>query len=156
MLGRSVAGCECEMETAIDDLVSGIGTLDVAGAGAGAAAATGGGFLVVLNGHVYSRCYIPSGICLGEIIGRPEYIFDIGHSDYMIVCDELVLDLSGLVHPRSPLCYVHETNESPNPANAYIVVATNQNTGETRFFLHTAVPIQAGDEIVYSAWDTRC
>lgn len=101
------------------------------------------------GGGVYTTQFLPAHTQLGEVHGDPMYIWDISHTDYMMVEEDMVLDLSNQ-HPRSILTYVREQNASPHPANCIFITQTCHETGTNRFFLYTQEAIHMGEELVYS------
>ena len=107
--------------------------------------------LFVHDGCVYSNQWIARNTRLGELHGTPCYIWDMTHHDYMIVHDEMVLDVSENC-PRSILTYVHEENQSSNPANCVVTIETCDVTGKNMIFLDALRNIQPLEEVVYT-WD---
>lgn len=112
--------------------------------------------LTLLTTHdgvgVFSTAPIAAHTTLGEIVGYPMYIWDMDHSDYVIVGEEFVLDVSNL-NPRPILCNVREDNSSPNRSNCCIHTMVNEETGDARFFLVSFRDIDTSEEIVYSLND---
>lgn len=98
---------------------------------------------------VYSMEHIPRDTCIGFLEGSPMYIWDISHSEYIFVEEDLVLDMSE-VSPRSILSFMHCEDETDNEANCVVVVDHNHVTCETRFFVKTICDIYPGHEVVYS------
>lgn len=97
---------------------------------------------------------IPAYTCVGEIEGEPMYIWDMTHQDYVIVGEEFVLDVSKL-SPRPILAWLREENQTDMMNNCVINTEFNQSTGEHKFYLFTTVPVNEGDELVYSVIDYR-
>ena len=96
------------------------------------------------DGGVVTYSYIPRDCIIGEIKGEPSYIWELKHSDYMIVASEYVLDMSRSPCPRSILTLVREENASSNAANCTIVSCDGP-----RFFLQATKNIVATSELVY-------
>lgn len=100
---------------------------------------------------VWTRTYIPSGRTIGEVVGNPCYIWDITHTDYVIVGDDLVLDMSEVrAGSRSPLSFLRDDNSSPHPANCTISACVNEDTGLGRFFVISTRDVHPGEELVYT------
>lgn len=96
------------------------------------------------DGGVVTYSYIPRDCIIGEIKGRPAYIWELDHSDFMIVAEEYVLDMSRCPAPRSILTFMREENASVNMANCTVVT-----TEDHRFFLQATTNIVATSELVY-------
>lgn len=96
------------------------------------------------DGGVVTYSYIPRDCIIGEIKGDPSYIWELDHSDYMIVAEEYVLDMSRSQLPRSILTMVREENASTNMGNCTIVSCDGP-----RFFLQATTNIVATSELVY-------
>lgn len=96
------------------------------------------------DGGVVTYSYIPCNCIIGEIQGDPAYIWELNHSDFMIVSEEYVLDMSRSSFPRSILTMVREENASTNMANCTIVSCDGP-----RFFLQATKNIVATSELVY-------
>lgn len=107
-------------------------------------------FSLEYNEHtqqVISKQFIPAGSCLGQIYGEPMYIWDISHSQYMFVDEDMVLDISKNV-PRTILTLVRDDNETDNHNNCMIQVEQDNSCFHNYFFLYSTRDIQPGDEIV--------
>lgn len=98
---------------------------------------------------VIARECIRKGECLGEIMGEPSYVWDIGHNDFMFVSDDMVLDVSRNV-PRTVLTLMRDENTSANESNCTIVVHQDHNASTTKFYVYATLDINKGDELVYS------
>lgn len=106
--------------------------------------------LYINNRRVYTEEYIPSNTVLGELNGKSTYIWEIKHNNYIIVDDELVLDIEDT--KNNILNMVQEENCSNNVSNSYIYMYTKTN-GDVHFFIITKEHIMPNQEIVYSAND---
>lgn len=96
---------------------------------------------------VYTYSYINKGTIIGEIVGKPAYIWEIDHSDYIIIDQDYVLDVSSSCNGRrSVLTLVREENDSNNAANCTIVSTTEDTP---RFFLQATTNITPDTELVY-------
>jgi hypothetical protein len=103
------------------------------------------GFDLVVEGWaVYTRSYIPEHTIIGEIFGEQRYIWEMNHSDYVIVDQDYVLDTSTLPSPRSIVTMVREENATNNMANCTVVTCDGP-----RFFLQATKDILPDTELVY-------
>lgn len=98
---------------------------------------------------VISREYIAAGTCLGQIYGEPTYIWDITHSDYMFVDEDMVLDVSKNV-PRTMLTLLRDDNQTNSLDNCAIHVEQDDKKFQTCFFVYTTRDIYPGQEVVNS------
>lgn len=105
-----------------------------------------------IGGGVITKQCLPQSVTLGEVHGIPTYIWDITHTDYMIVADEFVLDVSQQ-YPRPILTYVREEQSTESFANCLLITESCEHTGTNRFFLRTIREIQPGEELVYITMD---
>lgn len=108
--------------------------------------------LCVQQGALYSMEYIGENIVIGELQGTPCYIWEINHNEYIIVDDELVLNIQQ--YKTSMLSHIREENMSSNPSNCYIRMVIKKDGG-AHFHLITKRPVLPGQELVYNAFDFR-
>lgn len=107
-------------------------------------------FSLEYNEHtqqVIAKQFIPAGTCLGQIYGEPTYIWDICHSDYMFVDEDMVLDVSKNV-PRTMLTLIRDDNQTDHPKNCVIYVEQDDRTFQNFFLVHSVKDIYPGDEVV--------
>lgn len=97
---------------------------------------------------VMSVDYIAKGSYIGEIPGVPQYIWDISHTEYVLVDEDMVLDVS--MNRQSILTYLREDSQSENVANCQIIVEHDDQQKETRVFVVATENIVPGQEIVYA------
>lgn len=102
------------------------------------------------EGGLYSAQIIPPNTIIGELVGDPDYIWNVKHNNYIIIDDELVLDVSR--YNSNMLTYVREENLTSNLSNTFICMKLNKN-GQMEFKLVTKSAILPDDEIVYSTFD---
>lgn len=98
-----------------------------------------------ING-VITKQHIPSGACIGEIMGEPKYIWDMRHSEFIFIDEDMVVDVSKVL-PRQILSFIREDNQSEYPYNCEIIVKDTPE--EMRFFLYATRVIYPNEEIVY-------
>jgi hypothetical protein len=91
---------------------------------------------------------IPVGAVIGRLDGRPCYIWEVAHSEYLFVDDDLILDVSHAV-PRQILSFLRDDNQSEHIANCEIGVKYGTDGGPDGFLLVATRPIAAGEELVY-------
>lgn len=98
-----------------------------------------------ING-VRAKQYIQCGALIGEILGDPKYIWDMRHSEFIFIDEDMVVDVSKVL-PRQILSFIREDNQSEYPYNCEIIVKDTPN--ELRFFLCATRVIYPNEEIVY-------
>lgn len=106
--------------------------------------------LYLNNGGVYTSDAIPTEQVIGEISGSPCYIWEINHNEYIIMDDELVVDIRN--YKTNIMSYVREENMTTHPSNCYIRMFVQRN-GHTQFFLISKTTIMPDQELVYNAFD---
>lgn len=95
---------------------------------------------------VRTDTFIPSGACIGELYGEPRYIWDMTHSEYVFIDEDMVVDVSAQ-SPRQVLSFLREDNQSDQHVNAEIIV--QETSEELHFYVFSTRPIFPGEEIVY-------
>jgi hypothetical protein len=85
---------------------------------------------------------------VGELHGTPEYIQHVTHGDYVILSDNVVLDVS-TVSPRSILTWIRSEYDAGKVGNCVIRMEVNEETHESRFYVWTTERVDEGDELVY-------
>lgn len=100
---------------------------------------------------VYSGGWIPRDAVLGEIEGTPRDIYEIHHTEYMLLTDSCVLDLRSdparsCRDERALLSWANEDNETFAAVNCRLVREVRAN----RFYLQAVRDIAPDDAIVYS------
>lgn len=103
--------------------------------------------LVLEDGGVVTYSPISRGTVIGEVYGTPAYIWELDHSDYIIIDQDYVLDTSTLPSPRSILTMVREENNTHNMGNCTINTVTFAEGH--RFFMQATSDIMPGSELVY-------
>lgn len=106
--------------------------------------------LYLNNGGLYTADAITTEQIIGEIRGSPCYIWEINHNEYIIMDDELVVDIRN--HKTNIMSYVREENMTNHPSNCYIRMFVQLN-GHTQFFLISKAIIMPDQELVYNAFD---
>lgn len=106
--------------------------------------------LYVKNNALYTNQVIMENMVVGEIHGDPGYIWEIQHNQYILINNDMVLDV--LRYMNTILSYVREENQSYQMSNCYIRMITEKDC-TTRFFLITKSAIMPHEELVYSAFD---
>lgn len=101
--------------------------------------------LIYDAGGVFTRTPIAKGSIIGEVYGARAYIWEIDHSDYLIIDQDFVLDTSQLPIPRPILSMVREENSTNHMANCTIVTSEDG----TRFHLQATADIGTNCELVY-------
>lgn len=104
-------------------------------------------FFFDYENNLCTTSYIAENTVLGEIKGVVKNIYDIHHTDYMILYDENVLDVSEqLIYQgsRDIITYMPEDNYSWNHANC--ILFRNE---EGRFYLKTRHSILPHQALVY-------
>jgi hypothetical protein len=91
---------------------------------------------------------IPAGSCIGEIMGEPKYVWDVTHSEFIFIDNDMIVDVSGCT-PRPVLTMIQENNQTANPVNCSIVVEQDQFRCETRVYVYATRQIDEGQELVY-------
>lgn len=109
--------------------------------------------LYVKDGALYTEVYIPPNHVLGELSGTPSYIWEMKHNDYIIVDDELVLNIENTKH--NMLHFVQEENCSRNISNSRIWMQLSKD-GDKNFYLLSKNEIFPHQEIVYNTYDFIC
>ena len=100
---------------------------------------------------VVAKEFIPVGSVIGEIRGETIYIWDITHSDYLFIDEDIVLDVSGNNNsgvPRTVLSFIRDDNQSDTTKNCIIQVQQDDLAFLTRFFVYSTRDIYAGEELV--------
>jgi hypothetical protein len=85
---------------------------------------------------------------VGELRGTPEYIQNVPHGDYVVLHDDLVLDMS-TASPRSILTWIRSEYDAEKVGNCVIRMEVNEETHESRFYVWTTERVDEGDELVY-------
>lgn len=106
--------------------------------------------LYVSNRALHTQGSLEAQTVVGELTGNPAYIWETRHNEYILIEDELVLDVQQ--HKTNMLNHVREENWSENLSNCYIRMRVSQN-GDTRFYLVTKADIYPHQELVYSTFD---
>ncbi len=106
--------------------------------------------IYIKDGGLYSAQVIQENTILGEIKGNPCYIWELDHTDYIIIEKEFVLDTR--LYKNHIISYVREENETSNLSNC-LVRMTNDHNWQTRFLLMTKKTIVPFEELVYSPFD---
>jgi hypothetical protein len=107
-------------------------------------------FLVVYDQDtqgVIAKEFIPVGSLIGEIRGDTIYIWDITHSNYLFIDEDIVLDVSAAL-PRTVLSFIRDDNQSNTTKNCMIQVQQDDITCQTRFFVYSTRDIYMGEELV--------
>lgn len=110
----------------------------------------GSPFLLAISecGGVIAHEHIPVGSCIGELAGTPCYIWDIHHTEYIIVGEDMVLDLAHT--RRTVLSFVREENETSSPCNCRVAIESDVHMSKHRCFVYALRAIQPGEELVYA------
>jgi hypothetical protein len=100
---------------------------------------------------VFSGCRIARGAILGELAGTPRDIYEIRHTEYMILTESCVLDLRSdpersCEHERSVLTWIAEDNCTFADVNCRIL----RDVREDRFYMQAIAEIARGAQLVYS------
>lgn len=100
---------------------------------------------------VFSGCRIARGAILGELAGTPRDIYDIRHTEYMMLTDSCMLDLRAdpersCEHERSVLTWVTEDNSTFAEVNCRIL----RDLSEDKFYMQAIADIARGEQLVYS------
>jgi hypothetical protein len=106
--------------------------------------------LYVNNGALYTHDPIKANIIIGELKGIPSYIWDVNHNHYIIIEEELVLDIQQ--YKKNMLNWIREENCSTNLSNCFIHMVVKNNE-EKYFYLVAKQDIESGQELVYNAFD---
>lgn len=105
-----------------------------------------------IGGGVYCKEFIPAGTVLCEVLGVRSYIWEINHTEYVIVDRDYVVDIRGNKHDGACgtiLSAIREENATDNGANCTIEIIDSEGTTEPRFFIRATRDIEPGTEIVY-------
>ena len=89
-------------------------------------------------------------LVIGEIYGDMSYIWEITHTDFIILDNDFVLDVKN--YKKNILNHIRENNETSNLCNCYIHMITNEK-GTMKFYIVTKNIIMPHEELVYSAFD---
>ena len=100
---------------------------------------------------VFSCCDIAHGTILGEIAGTPRDIYDIRHTEYMMLTDSCMLDLRtdperSCEGERSILTWITEDNSTFAEVNCRILRDVTQD----RFYMQAIANIPSNTQLVYS------
>ena len=100
---------------------------------------------------VFSCCDIAHGTILGEIAGTPRDIYDIRHTEYMMLTDSCMLDLRAdpersCESERSVLTWIAEDNCTFAEVNCRILRDVTQD----RFYMQAIADIPRDTQLVYS------
>jgi len=100
---------------------------------------------------VFSGCRIARGAILGELAGTPRDIYEIRHTEYMILTESCVLDLRSdpersCEHERSVLTWITEDNCTFAEVNCRIL----RDVREDRFYMQAIAEIRRNAQLVYS------
>jgi hypothetical protein len=106
--------------------------------------------LYVNNNALYTKQIIMENTIIGEVYGDPAYIWEIQHTNYVLINNDMVLDV--LRYMDLDISYVREENQSYQISNCYIRMITEKDC-TTRFFLITKRVIMPNEELVYSTFD---
>jgi len=106
--------------------------------------------LYVKNQALYSNQVIRENVTIGELYGAPAYIWEIHNNSYILIDNEMVLDVRN--HMDNILSYVREENQSYQASNCYIRMMT-QKDGYIKFLLVSKSVILPHEEVVYSTFD---
>lgn len=106
--------------------------------------------LCIQQGSLYTMECIGENTIIGELQGKPCYIWEIKHNEYIIIDDELVLDVQH--HKGNMLSHIREENMTTSPSNCYINKVVKKN-GNTHFYLVSKTYIAPSQELVYNAFD---
>ena len=106
--------------------------------------------LYVKNNALYANQVIMENTIIGEIYGDPAYIWEIQHNHYILINNDMVLDI--LRYMDSVISYVREENQTYQMSNCYIRMITEKDC-TTRFFLITKGMIMPHEELVYNTFD---
>jgi hypothetical protein len=98
-------------------------------------------------GCVVALQHIPLQSCIGEIFGEPQYIWDVVHCNYLLIDDDMIIDVSQQP-TRQVLSFINENNQTVGVPNCEIVA--RDEGSKLRFFVFATSSIRAGEEIVYS------
>jgi hypothetical protein len=99
------------------------------------------------DNNVYTSIYIPANTVLGEIYGVIKNYFEVNHTQYMVLNDERVLDISEQIlfyETRDIITFIAQDNWSWNHVNCVI-----ERNDEGRFYMKTTKPIDVHQELVY-------
>lgn len=107
------------------------------------------------SGGVYCRERIPTGTVLCEVVGTRRYIWEIEHTEYVIIDRDYVMDIRGIRSDgacRTILSAIREENATASGANCTISVIEDEGAKGAegaRFFIRATRDIEPGEEIVY-------
>lgn len=104
--------------------------------------------LFICNEGLYTQELIKANTILGELNGIPTYIWEIRHNNYIIIDDELILDVQNC--KGNMLNHVREENLTNNPSNCCIFMR-HEKDNSSKFYLVCTKDIAINDEIVYDA-----
>lgn len=108
--------------------------------------------LYMNNRALYTEGLICGEMVIGEITGNQVYIWETQHNEYILIENELVLDIQQ--NKKNMLNHVREENCSNNPSNCYIHMVVRKD-GSTHFYLCTKQDIFPHEELVYSIFDFK-
>lgn len=103
------------------------------------------------NGAVLTTTFIPNAACIGEMVGNQAYIWEMHHSEYIFIDDDLVLDVSAII-PRPILSLMKDDNQSDLAPNCTIQIKEHCDSAgryKLSFWLLATRPIFPNEELVY-------
>ena len=99
------------------------------------------------SGRVISATTVLKGAVLGALYGTPRYIWEVNHSEYIFVDEDLIVDVSHEV-PRQILSLMRDDNQSDQPSNCEVRVEHLEDI--MHFSVVATRNICPGDELVYA------
>jgi hypothetical protein len=106
--------------------------------------------LYMMQGALFTSDPIHANSIIGEICGDRAYIWELNHDNYLLVNDELVLDIHRYM--SNMLSHVREENQTSAHSNCHIHMVSDTN-GTIKFYLVCNRPIPPHTEVVYNVFD---
>lgn len=98
---------------------------------------------------LYTSQFVAANTIIGELTGKPTYVWDVKDTNYVIIDDDMVLDIGE--YQSNIVNHVQEENCTINPSNSYVSMSLLKDGG-SRFYLITNQNIMPFREIVYNAF----